>query len=110
MSRDSRLYIIGNGFDLHHGLASTYRDFEKYVRNNNNKLYSRLQLYFDYDYLWSHFEAVLAKIDVHAIQIESKDFIDNLNPDVLMRHGWYAYAEAVYNTPHFQDQRVRLLS
>jgi hypothetical protein len=79
----SRLYIIGNGFDLYHGVASTYRDFEKYVKNSNNELYSHLQLYFDYDCLWSHFEAVLAEIDVESIQIESKDFIDSLNPDVF---------------------------
>lgn len=26
-----RLYIIGNGFDLHHGILSSYRDYRKYL-------------------------------------------------------------------------------
>lgn len=100
---ESRLYIIGNGFDLHHGIASSYRNFENHVKNNNAKLYSNLRLYFNYDYLWSNFEAALAEIDVRSIQIESKDFIDNLNPDVLRRRGWYAYAEAV-------EDRIELIT
>jgi hypothetical protein len=29
--RQLELYIIGNGFDLHHGIASAYNNFENYV-------------------------------------------------------------------------------
>jgi hypothetical protein len=54
------LYIIGNGFDLHHGLQTSYADFCKYVKENDTELYDFLEGYFnlelDKDGLWSNFE------------------------------------------------------
>lgn len=29
------LYIIGNGFDLHHGINSSYKDFQEWMYENN---------------------------------------------------------------------------
>lgn len=39
-----RLYIIGNGFDLHHGLESSYNDFRDFVAEYNKKLYYSIVL------------------------------------------------------------------
>lgn len=33
-----KLYIIGNGFDLHHGLKTGYLDYKKYLEKNNPAL------------------------------------------------------------------------
>lgn len=27
-----KLYIIGNGFDIHHGLKTQYRDYKEYLK------------------------------------------------------------------------------
>lgn len=29
------LYIIGNGFDLHHGINSSYKNFQEWMHENN---------------------------------------------------------------------------
>lgn len=34
-----KLFIIGNGFDLKHGLKSTYREFAKFVYKKNKEIY-----------------------------------------------------------------------
>jgi len=29
----NRLFVIGNGFDLHHGIPSRYSDFGEYIQS-----------------------------------------------------------------------------
>ena len=36
---DERLYVIGNGFDVHHGIESKYSDFKEWIEENG---YTRL--------------------------------------------------------------------
>lgn len=63
------LYLIGNGFDLHHGISSGYPNFKDWLENNNYVLYNRLFQTYDllgYD-LWGNLEANMAKISVEAI-------------------------------------------
>ncbi len=63
----SILYIIGNGFDLHHGMKSRYWDFKEYVESNNPDLLEQLEEYFECDSLWSDFEETLAYLDTERI-------------------------------------------
>lgn len=62
-----KLYIIGNGFDLHHGLRTRYADFCLYVRENDKELYEFLEWYVDTDLdkdgLWKDFEKDLSTFD-----------------------------------------------
>ena len=37
------LYIIGNGFDLHHNLPTQYSDFSKYIQEKNVELYNTIE-------------------------------------------------------------------
>ena len=62
-----KLYIIGNGFDLHHDLKTSYKHFrdnyaikKKYVWEKLYKFYG-LKIY--QDGWWSDFEIMLGKID-----------------------------------------------
>jgi len=62
------LYIIGNGFDLHHGLQTTYKDFrENYARKHAIVVWRKLQeLYGDKindNIWWSQFENMLGFVD-----------------------------------------------
>ena len=44
---NNKLYIIGNGFDLHHNLKTSYANFCLYVRENDKELYEFLEGYVD---------------------------------------------------------------
>ena len=61
-SRTKNLYIIGNGFDIHHRIISSYRDFCDWMYENNpdvvdqvNEIYGECT-----EDWWSDFENQLA--------------------------------------------------
>ena len=63
---DKVLYIIGNGFDLMHGVKSSYYDFNKTLgRNSSLRFY--LELYLKADDLWANFEEALGTLNVEAM-------------------------------------------
>lgn len=63
----SKLYIIGNGFDLWHGISSSYGQFKEYVRQRDRDLFDAVERYLPADEDWSDLEAALADIDVDSI-------------------------------------------
>lgn len=56
-----RLYIIGNGFDLHHGIKSSYKDFHGWLGPEWN--YNDVEDYFEDVDLWSNLEENMAKFN-----------------------------------------------
>ena len=64
-----RVFIIGNGFDLAHGLKTSYLNFRDYLRNNYYYFYNQIKEYnlFEGDELWSNFENNLSKIDISTL-------------------------------------------
>lgn len=46
MQNITTLYIIGNGFDKHHGANSTYADFRKYLLKRNDFIVKMFELFF----------------------------------------------------------------
>lgn len=60
------LYIIGNGFDLHTGLATRYADFRRWLENNYPFIYENMQAVYDIDVeWWNDFEVQLGKLDIN---------------------------------------------
>ena len=57
------LIILGNGFDLAHGLQTKYSDFRDYIWNNNREFYKQLTKYIFEDDLWNDFENALGSFD-----------------------------------------------
>ena len=59
------LVIVGNGFDVNHGLPSRYTDFRIWLSTNETELYDFLERYIDVagDW-WNDFERSLSEIDV----------------------------------------------
>ena len=55
-------YIIGNGFDIAHGLDTSFESFRDYIENNNSKL---LYLFDGEDY-WSDFERNMCSVNHEA--------------------------------------------
>lgn len=60
---DNVLYIIGNGFDLHHGVASSYASFYKWLEKHDFELFNLYETVCSYDALWSDFETSMAYVD-----------------------------------------------
>ena len=66
------LYILGNGFDLAHGLKTRYSDFRDYLakkqRNKISSLLDTLESVYDQDKLWSDFERALGNPNENFIK------------------------------------------
>ena len=60
------LYIIGNGFDCHHGINSSYSAYRQWLEENEPELYERLRefYYVDDDEWWWQFEVNLGEIEL----------------------------------------------
>ncbi|NLK52992.1 MAG: hypothetical protein GX295_11225 [Syntrophomonadaceae bacterium] len=59
---DTTLFIIGNGFDLMHGISSSYYNFRDTI-GKNNILRFTLESYIRADDIWGDFENNLAYLD-----------------------------------------------
>lgn len=96
------LYVIGNGFDLSHGVKSQYWNFRNFLRKKNTFLLDTLEIWIDRDDLWGDFEAGLAHIN-GSIMCETlgdwmEDF-DAYDPDGTVADILLA-AEAAANPMH----------
>lgn len=73
-----KLYIIGNGFDLHHGIECRYADFKKYCEAYDEEMVKHLERFHeDPEWLWSDFEAEMANLDADKLL----GWATLLNPD-----------------------------
>lgn len=61
----NKLVIVGNGFDVNHGLPSRYSNYKAWLRNHDKQLYDFLERYIDVkgDW-WNDFERSLSEINV----------------------------------------------
>lgn len=62
-----KLYVIGNGFDLWHGIASSHCDFRSFVMARDQELFRTIEDYLPAGDEWAKLESALASIDVGSI-------------------------------------------
>lgn len=102
----SSLYIIGNGFDLAHGMKTRYGDFRRWLVENNrfdviHELQSAYPAKIEDNYLlWSQFEKALGEYDLETVinwswenlyltvdslgnQLFNSSLIDTQLPDII---------------------------
>lgn len=82
---DSTLLVLGNGFDLMHGVKSSYYSFRDSMGKHND-LRRTLEEYLDVEDVWWSFEFALSRIDVkrmaNSVAVESAlDFFDGYYPE-----------------------------
>lgn len=75
------LYILGNGFDLWHGIPSKYSDFRTYVEANDSDLFREMENYIPIDDWWSNLEASLADIDVDHLVESNQIYLSSYGSD-----------------------------
>lgn len=94
-----RLYIIGNGFDLHHGIKSGYSEFRDFLKESPDK-FTALNIIGDYyngcdDEFWSDFENNLSKFDVvKYIEEKTIEYYPDLSDENFARE----VEDASFNT------------
>lgn len=65
MKNNNYCVIVGNGFDVGHGLPSRYSDFKEWLRNRDQPLYDFLERYIDVSgEWWNEFEKNLSEFDI----------------------------------------------
>ncbi|ABE65044.1 conserved hypothetical protein (plasmid) [Nitrobacter hamburgensis X14] len=78
----NRLFIIGNGFDLHHGIPSRYSQFGEYLLAVDPTAWQMINeyLYVDEDF-WACFEERLASFDEDAVINHAEQFLVGYGAD-----------------------------
>ncbi len=67
-----RLFIIGNGFDLHHDIASSFQSFKNWISVHHTSFYNQLMRLYSatfprYERFWQNFEDNICKINSNSI-------------------------------------------
>lgn len=73
-SNDHVLYVIGNGFDLMHGVRSSYYSFRDTLGKNSALLHA-LENFVTLEDIWADFEEALAHFNINAMS--SSLIVDN---------------------------------
>lgn len=74
------LYILGNGFDLHHNIKSAYKNFKEYLENCNITLFNKIESFNDKNIFskklgenWSDIENAL------YLNLNKQSFLEKIN-------------------------------
>lgn len=88
-----KLYVIGNGFDVYHGLETSYTSFGLYLKKNYRETYELLLNYYGFadldpdcpttmsDTLWSEFETSMSLLDKYSVLEANMDAMPNYSSD-----------------------------
>ncbi|MFL9844054.1 bacteriophage abortive infection AbiH family protein [Flavobacterium rhizosphaerae] len=94
-----KLYIIGNGFDIHHGLKTSYYAFAEYLKEKDRDLYDLLEKFIslpeDEDDLWAKFEENLAYLDASEILSDNADYLPNISSEDFRDRDWHTFESVV---------------
>lgn len=100
------LYIIGNGFDLHTGLATRYADFQLWLENNYPFIYENMQTVYDIDAeWWNDFEVQLGNLDINKFVLRFTPPAKSIN-EIIAEAKRKREFEERYNIPpslHFDS-------
>lgn len=100
MGKLNSLYIIGNGFDLHHGFNTRYSNFSEYLQVHNPDLLDLIHCYYYQENgvdLWASFEESLANFDKDALLVDLSDYLPVISSDEFRDRDWNSYAIEVKN-------------
>lgn len=91
-----KLYIIGNGFDIHHNIPSRYSNYREWLEENDAGLLERLRNYYNVDdkEWWNQFEIELGYPDMG-------DYIDNTAIENQPDFGSDDFRDRDYHTGQF---------
>jgi len=85
----SKLYIIGNGFDLHFGLHTNTDAFKTFLQTKSvyNVTEDALEYFNCYGVNWADYELSIAGFDFEELEMEKEQFPDYLSDHERDRDG-----------------------
>lgn len=104
-----KLYIIGNGFDIYHGLDTRYSSFGLYLKKNYHEIYQLLLEHYRFtdldskssssiaDPLWSDFEANMAALNIESVLEANADLIPDYASDDFRDRDRYTFSIQMEN-------------
>ena len=88
----NRLYIIGNGFDLHHKIPSSYWHFGQYLKVIDSDTYGLIEQFIGIDDLfWNEFESRLSGLDSDHLLEDMSGFLASYGDDDWSDAGHHTY-------------------
>jgi hypothetical protein len=96
--KSKTLFVVGNGFDLFHGVRSTYSEFGEYVRRTNGTLHKTFEKYFSFEGNWARLEETLACLDISSIVDDASELLVGYGSDEWRDSDNHAYQEEVNDT------------
>ena len=90
---ENQLVIVGNGFDVNHGIPSSYAHFKTWLCTNDKELFDFLERYIDVagDW-WNDFERSLSEIDIPKLiretPLENRSVDPRFPPDFSHPASW----------------------
>lgn len=79
--KNSKLYIIGNGFDLWHNMPTEYENFKEFLGEHDSDLSKAIEEYLQPASDWSDLESALAKINVESVIDDLEHFMTPYGAD-----------------------------
>ena len=77
-----KLYVIGNGFDLHHVIQSSYFNFKDFLEENDPEVYNVVDKYLgNVENFWWNFEKNLAFLDEDQILDHALNYLVSYGAD-----------------------------
>jgi hypothetical protein len=102
------LYIVGNGFDLHHGVASRYVDFGNFLETVDPDTYEMVDRYFVVDdSFWWEFEDRLAELDSGSVIDDASGFLMSYGDDEWSDSGHHDFQYEVNRSVSAISQTMR---
>jgi len=98
-----KLYVIGNGFDLYHGMETSYYSFGLFLNNVNRTIYDYLVKYYCLpdivrgdeggygNLLWSEFESALSELDYETVLDDNSDYLASPGSPEFRDRDWHAF-------------------
>ncbi len=119
--RQRKLYIIGNGFDLHHNLNTRYSSFGLFLKKHHYDIYELFLEYYGFgdineedkeslnDPLWCQFEEALSQMDKEQLLENYSEYVPNYSSDDFRDRDRYdlpIYIESVVNKVTLEMRQV----
>lgn len=79
--KNNNLYIIGNGFDIYHGIPSRYSDFKEYLKLCNLAVHDHVIEYLPVQENWCDLEVAFAHLDVDHVIDEAMQFLQSYSTE-----------------------------
>lgn len=92
-----KLYVIGNGFDLWHGIPSGLPQFKEYVQTTDSDIYREVEDYLPTKDDWSDLEQALADMDVDALIDNLEHFLSSYGAEDWSDGGHHDFQYEVQN-------------